>query len=62
MFNVRVRQLLGVRGHTCIRLPAAVAFPTDGRLLERIETSRKQLPLNSIKPVRRSMPCSGVAS
>ena len=60
MFNVRVRESLGVR-HTFIRLPAAVAFPPDGRLLERIETSRKALPLNSIKPVRRSMPCSGDA-
>lgn len=56
MFNLRVRAFSGVGGAAFIRLPAAVAFPTDVKLLERIETSRKALPANSIKPLRRPMP------
>jgi hypothetical protein len=40
----------------CVRLPAAVTFPTDAKLLERIEKSRKTLPLNSVKPLRCAAP------
>ena len=58
MFNLRVRAFSGVGGAAFIRLPAAVAFPTDVKLLERIETSRKALPANSIKPLIRPMPSS----
>jgi hypothetical protein len=53
MFSIRVRALAANGGASCIKLPAAVAFPTDARLLERIETSRRALPLNSVKPLRR---------
>jgi hypothetical protein len=53
MFHTRVRAFLTSGGAACIKLPAAVAFPTDARLLERIETSRRALPLNSVKPLRR---------
>lgn len=53
MFHIRVRALAASGGASCIKLPAAVAFPTDARLLERIETSRRALPLNSVKPLRR---------
>lgn len=60
MFNLRVRAFSGVGGAAFIRLPAAVAFPTDVKLLERIETSRKALPANSIKPLRRTVPSSAV--
>lgn len=60
MFNLRVRAFSGVGGSACVRLPAAVAFPTDVKLLERIETSRKALPANSIKPLRRPAPSGAV--
>lgn len=60
MFSIRVRALSSVGGSACIRLPAAVAFPTDDKLLERIESSRKALPPNSIKPLRRPVPNSAV--
>ena len=53
MFNLRVRTFSSRGTARWIRLPAAVAFPTDIRLLERIERSRKALPVNSIKPLRR---------
>jgi hypothetical protein len=36
----------------CVKLPAALTFPSDPKLLERIEQSRKTLPLNSIKSLR----------
>ena len=36
----------------CVQLPAAVIFPTDAKLLERIEESRRTLPVNSIKSLR----------
>ena len=44
------------RPHICVRLPAGAAFPTDGKLLERIAMSRKALPLDNVKPVRQPMP------
>lgn len=58
MFSMCVRAFSGVGGSAVIRLPAAVEFPTDDKLLERIETSRKALPANSIKPLRRPVPSS----
>ena len=48
----RARFLTG-NGLSFVRLPATVAFPTDARLLDRIEQRRKALPLNSVKPLRR---------
>jgi hypothetical protein len=60
MFNLRVRAFSGVHGAACIRLPAAVAFPTDDKLLERIETSRRALPANNVKSLRRPAPHSAV--
>lgn len=36
----------------CVQLPAGVTFPTDPQLLERMEQSRKTLPVNSIKSLR----------
>jgi hypothetical protein len=39
---------------SCVKLPAAVAFPTDGRLLQRIEESRRALPANNMKPLWKS--------
>lgn len=60
MFNLRVRAFSGAGGQACIRLPAAVAFPTDVKLLERIETSRKALPKDNMKALWRSMPRGAV--
>jgi hypothetical protein len=54
MFNIRVRALSSGGAARCIKLPAAVAFPTDAHLLERIERSRRALPPNSIKPLLRA--------
>ena len=42
------------RGVSCVKLPAALAFPTDGRLLQRIEESRRALPANNMKPLWKS--------
>ena len=39
---------------SCVKLPPAVAFPTDDRLLQRIEESRRALPPNSVKALCRS--------
>jgi hypothetical protein len=36
---------------SCVKLPAAVAFPTDDRLLQRLEESRRALPANNMKPL-----------
>ena len=55
MFQLRARAVLVRGGAACIKLPAAVAFPTDAHLLERIERSRRALPLNSVKPLRRAL-------
>src|SRR5687768_14267630 len=38
MFTWRVRDQSGV---SCVKLPAAVAFPTDDRLIQRIEEARR---------------------
>jgi hypothetical protein len=37
-----------------VKLPAAVAFPTDDRLLRRIEASRRALPPDNMKSLRKS--------
>jgi hypothetical protein len=39
---------------SCVKLPAAVAFPTDDRLLQRIEELRRALPANNVKPLWKS--------
>ncbi len=48
MFTLRVRDPLGGRV-SCVKLPAAVAFPIDSQLLDRLEQSRRALPPNSVK-------------
>ncbi len=54
MFNLRVPDPFGCRGVSCVKLPAAAAFPIDSQLLERLEQSRRALPPNSVKPLLRS--------
>ena len=54
MFTVRIRDPFGCRGVSCVKLPAAVEFPTDERLLHRLEQSRQALPPNSVKPLWRA--------
>ena len=54
MFSMRFWDSFGSPGVSCIKLPAAVAFPTDGRLLQRIEESRRALPANNMKPLWKS--------
>jgi hypothetical protein len=53
MFTWRVRDPFGSFGVSCVKLPAAAAFPTDDRLLQRLEESRRALPPNSVKALRR---------
>jgi hypothetical protein len=50
MFTSRVRDSV----MSCVKLPATVAFPTDDRLLQRIEESRRALPPNSMKALLKS--------
>jgi len=54
MFTWRVRDPFGGLVVSCVKLPAAVAFPADDRLLQRIEKSRCALPRNSVKALCRS--------
>lgn len=54
MFTMRFWDLFGSDGVSCVKLPAAVAFPTDDRLLRRIEEQRRALPANNMKPLWRS--------
>ena len=54
MFTLRVRDPFGCHGVSCVKLPAAVAFPTDDRLLQRIEELRRALPANNMKPLWKS--------
>ncbi len=54
MFSVRVRDPFGCRGVSCVKLPATVEFPTDERLLHRLEQSRRALPPDSMKPLWRA--------
>jgi hypothetical protein len=59
MFTMRFRDLFGSDGVSCIKLPAAVAFPTDDRLLQRIGELRRALPANNVKPLLK---CRELAS
>lgn len=52
MFTLRVRNPFGCHEMSCVKLPAAVAFPTDDRLLKRIEESRRALPKDNMKSLR----------
>jgi hypothetical protein len=54
MFTLRVRDPFGCHGVSCVKLPATVAFPTDDRLLQRIEELRRGLPANNVKPLCKS--------
>jgi hypothetical protein len=54
MFSMRFWDSFGSPGVSCVKLPAAVAFPTDGRLLQRIEEQRRALPANNMKPLWKS--------
>ncbi len=54
MFTWRVRDSFAGPAVSCVKLPAAVAFPTDDRLLQRLEESRRALPPNSVKALWRS--------
>ena len=53
MFSMRFLAPPESRGVSCVKLPAAAAFPTDSRLLQRIEESRRALPANNVKPLWR---------
>lgn len=53
MFSLGVRNPFGCRGVSCVKLPAAVAFPTDDRLLKRIEELRRALPRDNMKSLRK---------
>jgi hypothetical protein len=54
MFSMRFWDSFGSHRVSCVKLPAAVAFPTDGRLLQRIEEQRRALPANNMKPLWKS--------
>ena len=54
MFTLRFRDPFGCQEVSCVKLPAAAAFPTDGRLLQRIEALRRALPADNMKPLRKS--------
>ncbi len=53
MFNSNGRNLLASR-IGCVKLPATAAFPTDDKLLQRIEQARRALPRNSMKALWRA--------
>ena len=53
MFTWNIRDPFGCRGVSCVKLPAAVAFPTDDRLIKRLEELRRALPPNSVKALRQ---------
>lgn len=54
MFTLGVRNPLGCREVSCVKLPATVAFPIDSQLLDRLEQSRRALPPNSVKALLKS--------
>ena len=62
MFSMRFWDSFGSPGVSCVKLPAAVAFPTDDRLLQRIEQSRRALPANNMKPLWKSRELGGAPS
>jgi hypothetical protein len=53
MFSSNGRNPFASRGLGCVKLPATAAFPTDDKLLQRIEQARRALPRDSIKALRR---------
>jgi hypothetical protein len=53
MFGSNGRKPFTCRGLGCVKLPATAAFPTDDKLLQRIEEARRALPRNSMKALRR---------
>jgi hypothetical protein len=53
MFTL-LRDRFGSAQVSCVKLPAAVAFPTDDRLLQRIEEARRALPRNNMKALWHS--------
>ena len=59
MFTLRVPDPFGCRGVSCVKLPAAVAFPIDSQLLDRLERSRRALPPNSVKPLLEESRAAG---
>ena len=54
MFSSNGRNPFACRGVGFVKLPAAAAFPTDDKLLQRIEEARRALPRDSIKALRRA--------
>ena len=50
MFGSNGRNPFTCRGVGCVKLPATAAFPTDDKLLQRIEEARRALPRDSISP------------
>lgn len=54
MFNSNSRNPFTCRGVGCVKLPATAAFPTDDKLLQRIEEARRALPRNSVKALHRA--------
>jgi hypothetical protein len=64
MFTWRIRDPFGFQSVSCVKLPATVEFPTDDRLLQRLEASRRALPPNSVKALwrARGLECSAAPS
>ena len=54
MFTLRFRDPFGCHEVSCVKLPATAAFPTDRRLLQRIEALRRALPPDNMKPLWNS--------
>jgi len=54
MFTWRVTDPFASREVSCVKLPAAAAFPIDSQLLDRLEQSRRALPPNSVKALSRA--------
>lgn len=62
MFTLRVRDPFGCRGISCVKLPAAVAFPTDDALLRRLEAQRRTLPPNNMKALWKAVGLQSAAA
>lgn len=54
MFKSHIRNPFSCRGVGCVKLPATAAFPTDDKLLQRIDAARRALPRNSMKALWRA--------